>query len=250
MPRSRSISILVLLAVVCGTEIEGGEFDASCLLQSHVAGSVILKVASGNSTNIDQPSNGAGVVDADGTTALNSSHETTVSHASVSAGVEDAISGDVPPGHVNSSVDDNRDPDGFWKDYVVDDQPGGELAPLPGGPVNKRALLILEITGAGFFGVDRFYMGKPNIGMGLVKLLTLSGFGVWGVFDYIVILENALARRSSIDVAGMNYKFREDTIEGGRTVAVIGLFILWGVGFCLVFILGMVLGWRLGKSKN
>jgi len=239
----------VLFDVASGTEIKEGEFDASCLLQSHVTGNTILKAASGNATKVSEPSNSAGVVATDGTEPLNSSRDATVSEPADGAGVDDAVSSNVPE-KANSSLDEDRDPDGFWKDYVVDDQPGGELAPLPGGPVNKRALLILEITGAGFFGVDRFYMGNPNIGLGLVKLLTLSGFGVWGVFDYVVILENALYRRSSINMAGLNYTFREDTIEDARHVAVIGIFIVLGISFCLVFILGIAVGWRLRKNKN
>mmetsp|Transcript_52108 Transcript_52108/g.138863 ORF Transcript_52108/g.138863 Transcript_52108/m.138863 type:complete len:248 (-) Transcript_52108:49-792(-) len=247
MPRLLCFAVLVLLAVASGTEIEAGEFDASCLLQSHVTGNTILKAASGNATKVSEPSNSAGVVATDGTEPLNSSRDATFSEPSNGAGADDAVSSKVP---ANSSIDDNRDPDGFWKDYVVDDQPGGELAPLPGGPVNKRALLILEITGAGFFGVDRFYMGNPNIWLGLAKLLTLSGFGVWGVFDYVVILENALYRRSSINMAGLNYTFREDTIEDARHVAVIGIFIVLGISFCLVFILGIAVGWRLRKNKN
>ena len=169
----------MLLAVASGTEIEAGEFDASCLLQSHVTGNNILKEASGNTTNVSQPSNSAGVVATDGTESLNSSLGAAVSEPSNGAGVDDAVSSDVPE-NANSSLDEDRDPDGFWKDDVVDDQPGGDLAPLPGAPVNKRALLILEITGAGFFGVDRFYMGSPNIWWGLVKLFTLPGLGAWG----------------------------------------------------------------------
>jgi len=249
MPRLLCIAVLVLLAVASATEIETGEFDASCLLQSHVTGNTILKEASGNTTEVSQPSNDAGVEDTDGTESLNSSHEANVSQPSNGAGVDDAVSSNVPK-NANSSLHEDLDPDGFWKDYVVDDQPGGELAPLPGGPVNKKALLILEITGAGFFGVDRFYMGEPNIGLGLVKLLTLSGFGVWGVYDYVVILENALSRRSSINMAGLNYTFREDTIEDARLIAVIGMYILLGLCFCLVFILGIAVGWRLRKNQK
>jgi len=38
----------------------------------------------------------------------------------------------------------------------------------------------------GGLGVDRFYVGK--IGTGILKLITVGGFGIWWLIDWILIL--------------------------------------------------------------
>jgi len=49
-----------------------------------------------------------------------------------------------------------------------------------------KGVLILLATLLGIFGVDRFYRGQ--VGLGIVKLLTVGGFGIWVIIDSIVYM--------------------------------------------------------------
>jgi TM2 domain-containing membrane protein YozV len=45
------------------------------------------------------------------------------------------------------------------------------------------ALLLSILIGS--LGVDRFYMG--HVGLGILKLITFGGFGIWWLIDLILI---------------------------------------------------------------
>lgn len=71
---------------------------------------------------------------------------------------------------------------------------------IPGVFSDKEYIIALLFSiFLGYLGIDRFYMGQVGIGIG--KLLTGGGCGVWWLIDVILI-----ATRSSNDAAGRPLK--------------------------------------------
>jgi len=64
----------------------------------------------------------------------------------------------------------------------------------------------------GTFGVDRMYLGY--IGTGIIKLLTLGGFGVWTIIDLFVIMAGAMKDKQGRDLLAFNEykKFAQKTV--------------------------------------
>lgn len=56
---------------------------------------------------------------------------------------------------------------------------------LSSGTKDPTIALVLSLL-FGSFGIDRFYIG--NIGLGVGKLLTLGGLGIWALIDWFLIM--------------------------------------------------------------
>jgi TM2 domain-containing membrane protein YozV len=50
----------------------------------------------------------------------------------------------------------------------------------------KRLVALLLCFFLGVLGIHRFYVGK--VGSGILQIITLGGFGIWVLIDFIMII--------------------------------------------------------------
>lgn len=75
-----------------------------------------------------------------------------------------------------------------------------DVAPSPAtGQKSFVATWLLSLF-LGVFGIDRFYLGK--VGTGILKLVTLGGFGIWALVDLIVILAGGMRDKRGLPLHG------------------------------------------------
>ena len=69
-------------------------------------------------------------------------------------------------------------------------QPALPSAYLPGDSTRDYMTSAMISIFLGWIGIDRFYLGYTR--QGVVKLLTFGGFGIWALYDEIMILTGSL----------------------------------------------------------
>jgi len=105
--------------------------------------------------------------------------------------------------------------------------------------IDKVVLVVLEMLGLGFFGIDRFYAG--SITTGVLKLVSLGGCGVWFIVDWFVVIVNAMERKDSIHYLGIKASFHDQGIKTSRMLAIIDVTVVSAGCFlccCCFFIAG------------
>lgn len=57
---------------------------------------------------------------------------------------------------------------------------------------SKLVLVIIVMTGLGILGIDRLYAGQTLLG--IVKMFTLGGLGIWALVDTFIVVVNAITK--------------------------------------------------------
>lgn len=91
-------------------------------------------------------------------------------------------------------------------------------APASSTDTTQKSFIVTWLFAVllGFFGVDRFYLGK--VGTGILKLITFGGFGIWWLVDVILVLAGAQRDKRGRVLRGYAKKRKIALIATGAVV--------------------------------
>lgn len=94
-------------------------------------------------------------------------------------------------------MDPNQQPQSGSQSPIDQQQPTAPQA-APVGPDQPKSFLVAILLSifVGSLGVDRFYLGYT--GLGILKLVTLGGCGIWAIVDIILIATGSLKDKNGV----------------------------------------------------
>ncbi len=105
-------------------------------------------------------------------------------------------------------------------------QPSGAMPPQEGSKSFLVAWLLAYFVG--ILGIDRFYLGYT--GLGILKLVTLGGCGIWALIDWILIWAGVLKAADGSALQGRQ--------ENLKTVLIIFIvLVVVGLGFNILSVI-------------